>query len=135
MQVSYFLFSSMNVLSQNSVRMRIAWRVKSFLKSLFSVPSLELESICISYKSTTKITKPGSSHGELSTVQAEILQPSPKPCECLSFPVTSESTTKSEHLMKQQCMRTVFNISNCLTNSFKIIMTTVMGWFTVFLLA
>ncbi|XP_048033095.1 uncharacterized protein LOC125259488 [Megalobrama amblycephala] len=64
---------------------------------------------------TTKIISLGSSRGERSTVQAEILQPVQNPVSDRSFPVTSECTTKCKHLMKQQCMRTVSSKSNCLT--------------------
>ncbi len=85
MQVSYFLFSSMNDLSQNPVRMRIAWRVKSCLKSRFSVPSLELESICISYRRYNKNHQTGKlTWGTFHRTSRDIAA-SPKPCECLVF--------------------------------------------------
>ncbi len=85
MQVSYFLFSSMNDIVTEFSENENSLEGEEFLKSLFSVPSLELESICISYKSYNKNHQTGKlTWGTFHRTSRDIAA-SPKPCECLVF--------------------------------------------------
>ena len=108
------------ILSQNPVRM--ALRVNSFLNSLFSVPTLELERICISYRSYNKNHHSGQLTWGTFHRTIRDLAASPKPCEWPIFTSDFWKHNKVQALNETAVHQNYFTKNQLSYHSWKILM-------------